>query len=134
MRTTTLLIALMSVMVVVFAGVALAAVIVGNDKDNLLVGTNRADTIKGKGGDDIIRGLKGDDKLYPGSGEDIVNGGQGNVFVDAVDRNQDKIICFGSHDRVRANPGDVVSQHELRCETVIREGPRVRGPFEPFTP
>src|SRR5215217_1493399 len=123
MRTTTLLIALMSVMVVVFAGVALAAVIKGNDKDNRLDGTQNNDIIKGKGGDDHINGRGGADKIYPGSGEDIVIGGGGNVFVDAVDRNQDKILCgHTKHERVRANPGDFIGQHELRCDIVIREG------------
>ena len=131
MRTPTILIILMSVMVVVFASVALAAVIQGNDKDNRLEGTQNNDTIKGKGGDDFIRGMQGNDKLVPGSGEDKVATDAGNDFVDAVDRNQDKIVCgHAKHDRVRANPGDVVSGHELRCEKVIREGIRVQGPFD----
>jgi Ca2+-binding RTX toxin-like protein len=126
MKTTTLLIALMSVMVVVFASVALAAVITGNDKDNQLDGTRNDDTIRGKGGDDHINGRDGADKLFPGSGEDIVQGGDGNDFVDAVDKSKDSIACgHGRHDRARANPGDVLGGHEVRCETVIREGIRV---------
>jgi Ca2+-binding RTX toxin-like protein len=131
MRTPTILIILMSVMVVVFAGVALAAVITGNDKDNRLVGTLRDDTIKGKGGDDFINGRRGNDKLFPGSGEDKVNTGSGNDFVDAVDKSKDEIVCLHGNDRVRANPGDVValgpprSGPEVKCETVIREGIRV---------
>ena len=131
MRTTTILIALMSVMVVVFAGVALAAVLTGNDKDNRLVGTNRADTIRGKGGDDRINGQDGADKIFPGSGEDYVLAGGGNDFIDAVDKSQDWINClYGRHDRVRANPGDVISNTETGCERVIREGIRVQGPFD----
>jgi Ca2+-binding RTX toxin-like protein len=126
MRTTTILIALMSVMVVVFGSVALAKVLTGDDKDNRLVGTQNNDTIKGKGGDDLIRGMQGDDTLIPGSGEDKVFGGPGNDFFRAVDRNQDLIVCgHGIHDRVRANPGDVVIGHEGGCEKVIREGIRV---------
>jgi hypothetical protein len=131
MRTPTLLIALMSVMVVVFAGVALAAVIEGNDKDNHLRGTPRHDTIHGKGGDDLINGLAGNDKLIPGSGEDMVNAGGGNDFVDAVDESQDLIVCGGGRDRLRMNPGDRIAWPQPFCQdaTVIREGPRVRGPF-----
>jgi RTX calcium-binding nonapeptide repeat (4 copies) len=130
MRTPTILIILMSVMVVVFAGVALAAVITGNDNDNRLVGTPRNDTIKGKGGDDLLRGMQGNDKLYPGSGEDKVTTGPGNDFVDAVDRSKDEIVCLHGNDRVRANPGDVVARPpefgpEVRCEKVVREGIRV---------
>jgi Ca2+-binding RTX toxin-like protein len=131
MRTPTILIILMSVMVVVFAGVALAKVINGNDNDNRLVGTPRNDTIDGKGGDDNINGRNGNDTLILGSGEDIVHGGEGNDFIRAVDRSKDDISCGpGLHDRVRANPGDIfVNRHGLSsiyaCEKVIREGIRV---------
>jgi Ca2+-binding RTX toxin-like protein len=125
--------ALMSVMVVVFAGVALAKVINGDDNDNTLVGTNRADTIRGKGGDDLLRGKQGDDTLIPGSGEDIVYGRDGDDVIRAVDRSQDLIGCgTGGFDRVRANPGDVLMGPEPGCNKVIRDGIRVRGPFERF--
>ena len=132
MRTTTILITLMSVMVVVFAGVALAKVINGDDNDNRLRGTLHNDTIKGKGGDDNINGMQGNDKLFPGSGEDKVNTGSGTDFVDAVDKSKDEIVCLHGNDRVRANPGDVVNTGrppefgpEGRCEKIIREGIRV---------
>jgi Ca2+-binding RTX toxin-like protein len=138
MRTTTILITLMSVMVVVFAGVALAAVINGNDNDNHLVGTPRDDTIKGFGGDDRIDGGQGgDDTLFPGSGEDRVRGAQGKDVINAVDTSQDRISCGSEFDRVRANPGDVVLRQEPGgpgfihpCEKVIRDGIRVEGPFD----
>ena len=154
MRTPTILIILMSVMVVVFAGVALAKVINGDDNDNRLRGTQHNDTINGKGGDDFINGRKGNDKLFsgsgedkvfgmqgndklfPGSGEDKVDTGPGTDFVDAVDRSKDEIVCLHGNDRVRANPGDVVNTGwpefgpEGKCETVIREGIRVQGPFD----
>ena len=129
MRTPTILIALMSVMVVVFASVALAAVIVGNDKDNRLVGTQNNDTIKGKGGDDFINGRSGNDTLILGNGEDEVDGGLGNDVIRAVDGSKDTIVCgVHGHDRVRMNPGDVLGGFaEARCKRseVIREGIRV---------
>ena len=131
MRTPTILIILMSVMVVVFAGVALAKVINGNDNDNHLVGTDRADTINGMGGDDHINAKRGNDKIILGSGEDEVFGNWGNDVIRAVDESQDWINClYGDHDRVRANPGDVISNTETGCERVIREGIRVQGPFD----
>ena len=136
MRTPTILIALMSVMVVVFAGVALAAVINGDDNDNRLVGTRNADTINGKGGDDFINGRAGDDKLFPGSGEDKVFGERGTDIIRAVDTSQDLINCgdgdFPAYpDRVRMNPGDVLTgPFRGGCDKVIQEGPRVQGPFD----
>ena len=133
MRTPTILIALMSVMVVVFGSVALAAVIVGNDKDNHLVGTQNDDTIKGKGGDDNINGRRGNDTLILGSGEDEVFGGWGNDFINAVDESQDVIGCGGGRDRLRMNPGDMLwgPQHFCQDAKIIREGIRVQGPFKP---
>jgi RTX calcium-binding nonapeptide repeat (4 copies) len=133
MRTLTILIALMSVMLVVFAGVALAKVINGDDNDNHLRGTNRADTISGKGGDDFINGRDGNDKLFPGSGEDIVGGGNGTDVINAVDESQDVIGCGGGRDRLRMNPGDMLwgPQHFCQDAKIIREGIKVQGPFKP---
>jgi Ca2+-binding RTX toxin-like protein len=124
MRTPTILIILMSVMVVVFAGVALAKVINGDDNDNHLVGTQHHDTIKGKGGDDHINARRGNDTLILGSGEDEVFGNWGNDVIRAVDESQDFIGCGNGHDRVRMNPGDAL-WIEHHCEKVIREGIRV---------
>jgi Ca2+-binding RTX toxin-like protein len=129
MRTPTILIALMSVMVVVFASVALAAVINGDDNDNHLVGTQHHDTINGKGGDDHINARRGNDTLILGSGEDEVFGNWGNDVIRAVDESQDFIGCGNGHDRVRMNPGDAL-WIEHHCEKVIREGIRVQGPFD----
>jgi Ca2+-binding RTX toxin-like protein len=129
MRTPTILIALMSVMVVVFASVALAEVINGDDNDNRLEGTPNADTIKGQGGNDRILGRGGDDQLKPGSGLDIVSGGSGNDLIRAVDRQVDLIACGAGFDRVKANPGDEISRGpEATCEKVIRKGMEARGP------
>ena len=135
MRTPTILIILMSMMVVVFAGVALAKVINGNDNDNHLRGTQHNDTIRGKGGDDYINGRDGNDTLILGSGEDIVDAGEGNDVIRAVDSSQDFIrTCGGGRDRVILNPGDVIGieDHCRDPGKVIRKGPRVRGPFKLF--
>jgi Ca2+-binding RTX toxin-like protein len=121
MKKLVVLVAIVSVLGALFAGVALAKTVVGNDRDNTLVGTNSADTIKGKGGEDDIYGLRGQDGLYGGAGDDDIEAGRGNDFVGAVDRMEDDVECGRGNDRVRANPGDDVEG----CEKVVRGGPRV---------
>jgi hypothetical protein len=121
MKKLLVLVMMVSVLGALFAGVALAKTVVGNDHDNRLVGTNSADTIKGKGGEDDIYGLRGQDRLYGGTGDDDIEAGRGNDFVGAVDRTEDDVECGRGNDRVRANPGDDVEG----CEKVVRDGPRV---------
>jgi RTX calcium-binding nonapeptide repeat (4 copies) len=121
MKKLVILVTMVSVLGALFAGVALAKTVVGNDRDNRLVGTNSADTIKGKGGEDDIYGLRGQDRLYGGTGEDDIEAGRGNDFVGTVDHTEDDVECGRGTDRVRANPGDDVEG----CEKVVRDGPRV---------
>jgi hypothetical protein len=115
-------ITLISVMVLVFAGVALAALIKGDDGPNTLVGTPKGDAIYGYGGADRIQGRGGADALYLGGGQDHGHGGHGDDYVRAVDRSKDDISCGPGSDRARANPGDDI---EAGCEKVIRDGIRV---------
>ena len=121
MKKLLVLVTMVSVLGALFAGVALAKTVVGNDRDNRLVGTNSADTIKGKGGEDDIYGLRGQDRLYSGTGEDDIEAGRGNDFIRAIDRKEDDVECGRGNDRARANPGDDVEG----CEKVVRDGPRV---------
>jgi hypothetical protein len=114
MKRAGIFLTLMSVMVFVFAGIALAAVVNGNN-NNTLVGTPSHDVIRGFGGNDTIRGRGGDDELM---------GGTGNDYIRAVDRSEDHIFCGRGLDRVRANPGDNI---EGSCERVVRAGKRVGG-------
>src|SRR5215212_9028659 len=97
MKRAGIFLTLISVIVLVFAGIALAAVINGNNGNNNLVGTPRGDHIRGFGGNDTIRGRGGADEMM---------GGPGN-------------------DRARANPGDDIKGGS--CEKVIRAGQRVGG-------
>jgi Ca2+-binding RTX toxin-like protein len=106
MKRAGIFLTLISVLVFVFAGVALAAVINGNNGNNNLVGTPRADHIRGFGGNDTLRGRGGEDELMGGTGNDYINCGPGN-------------------DRARANPGDDIKGGS--CEKVIRAGQRVGG-------
>jgi Ca2+-binding RTX toxin-like protein len=113
---------LMSVMVILFAGVALAALIKGNDRTNNLAGTPKGDAIYGYGGADRIDARDGDDALRLGGGSDKGYGGRGDDYIRAVDGSKDDISCGPGSDRVRANPGDNVQEG---CEKIIREGIRV---------
>jgi Ca2+-binding RTX toxin-like protein len=113
---------LMSVMVLVFAGVALAALIEGDDRPNTLVGTPKSDTIYGYGGADSIEGRGGGDALRLGGGRDEAYGERGDDLISAVDGSKDDISCGPGSDRAVANPGDKVAEG---CESIIREGKRV---------
>jgi Ca2+-binding RTX toxin-like protein len=115
-------ITLMSVMVVAFASVALAAVIQGNDRGNYHVGTANGDAIYGYGGADRIHARAGDDALRLGGGKDKAHGKRGDDYISAVDGSEDFISCGPGADRARANPGDNVQEG---CETIERDGVRV---------
>ena len=122
MKRAGIFLTLMSVMVLVFAGVALAALIEGNDKPNTLVGTPKGDAIYGYGGADRIDARGGGDALRLGGGQDKGYGERGDDYIRAVDESKDEISCGPGSDRATANPGDKVAEG---CEVVIREGIRV---------
>ncbi len=122
MKRAGIFLTLMSVMVFMFAGVALAALIEGNDGSNTLVGTPKGDAIYGYGGADRIEGRGGGDALRLGGGSDEGYGERGDDYIRAVDGTEDAIFCGPGSDRARANPGDNVAEG---CERIIREGIRV---------
>lgn len=76
-RKAILLLTSLAVMVVVSAGLALAANITGTKQPDTLTGTPDADKIAGSAKVDTINGEAGNDQLYGDSGNDIVNGGPG---------------------------------------------------------
>jgi Ca2+-binding RTX toxin-like protein len=123
MKRTVLLLVVGALMLVLAAGVALAALRVGNDQPNTLRGTygdNKGqDTLLGKGaGDrlvgrsaaDQLAGSLGSDSLYGNDGNDTLDGGLGQDriftgagfdFVYAADDERDYINCSGEkHYRV----------------------------------
>ena len=140
MNRAAIFLALVSVMVFVFAGVALAALIEGDDGSNTLVGTPEGDSIYGYGGADLIHARGGGDTLRLGGGSDEGYGGgggdalrlgggsdegygeRGGDLISAVDGTEDAIFCGPGSDRARANPGDNVAES---CERISREGIRV---------
>jgi len=139
-KRAAIFLALLSVMVFVFAGVALAALIEGDDGANTLVGTPKGDAIYGYGGADRIEGRGGGDALRLGGGSDEGYGGgggdtlrlgygsdegygdRGDDLIGAVDGTEDAVFCGPGFDRARANPGDDVAEG---CERIIRDGIRV---------
>jgi Ca2+-binding RTX toxin-like protein len=121
-KRAAIFLTLIGLMVVVFAGVALGAVIKGNDRANYLVGTSTDDAIYGYGGADRIHAGGGPDALHLGWGTDRGHAKRGDDYISAVDRSKDFISCGPGADRARANPGDNVQKG---CEKVIREGKRV---------
>lgn len=119
MKRTTLLATMIAALTLVFAGVALAAVINGNNANNELYGTNGPDTIRGFGGVDDLYGGGGNDRLIGGTGGDDYYGGPGNDRIRSVDNSPDDVVCGPGFDRVIANPGEDVARD---CERVARQG------------
>ena len=86
-----MMVAMVAVMVALFATAAYAATIDGNDRRNTLIETAGDDLIRGFGGgdvidannyggdEDILRGGEGNDRLLANDGDtlDTVNGGPG---------------------------------------------------------
>ena len=114
MRRVTMMLAAMAVMVLLFAGVALAAAIEGTGVSDIILDTDRNDTIFGRGDGDIIfanafgpeglftldsrgtdpdrdeaKGNRGADFINTddGDGLDTANGGRGDdeCVIDAAD-------------------------------------------------
>ena len=121
-KRAAIVLTLVSVMVLVFAGVALAALIEGDDGSNSLVGTPKGDAIYGYGGADRIEGRGGGDALRLGGGSDEGYGERGDDYISAVDGTQDATYCGPGSDRARANPGDNVAEG---WERIVRDGTRV---------
>jgi Ca2+-binding RTX toxin-like protein len=78
------------------SGVALAALVEGNNRDNTLTGTNQADTIRAFGGDDVVWALSGRDEVYGGTGADRIHG----------NRYGDKIVGGRGTDRLDGGYGN----------------------------
>ena len=88
MRKTTLVLASVALAVLLASGVALAATVKGDEKDNVLTGTDSRDTIipfggndtvYANGGNDDVRHSFGDDLIYGGYGSDTLRGGRGTA-------------------------------------------------------
>jgi len=102
----------------VLAGAAQAARIVGTGANDRLVGTARADTLLGRGGRDRLLGNGGTDFLSGGPGRDTTDGGPGadRIAVE-YDGARDVVRCGAGADIVNADLNDAVARD---CELVGR--------------
>jgi Ca2+-binding RTX toxin-like protein len=107
MRRMTILVVALGLILVLFAGTALAVVKVGNDGPNRLVGTAQNDTLRGMGGADTIIGKGDSDRLYGGRGRDHINARErGRAEDDLVDcgRGRDTVLTDKTtEDRIARN-------------------------------
>ena len=69
-ETPLALLATVAAMLLIAAGVALAATYNGTERNDVIYGGSSADTIDGKGGADALYGKGGNDTLYGGKGND----------------------------------------------------------------
>jgi Ca2+-binding RTX toxin-like protein len=106
-RRMAILIAIMGLMVMMFAGVAFAAVKIGDAGSNRLVGTAENDTLKGRAGADTLIGKGDSDRLYGGRGGDHINARErGRAEDDLVDcgRGRDTVLTDNTtEDRIADN-------------------------------
>ncbi len=80
-RTGILLFAAMAVALMLGSGMALAALVEGDSRDNTLTGTPMADTIHAFGGQDLVNALSGRDEVHGGYGPDTLSG---NRYADTI--------------------------------------------------
>jgi Ca2+-binding RTX toxin-like protein len=73
MRKLAVLLTVMGLMVMAFAGVALALTNTGDATPNRLIGTAENDTLRGLGAADTLIGRGDSDRLFGGSGGDLIN-------------------------------------------------------------
>lgn len=86
MRKTTLLLVVMGILLMIGAGVALAANTTGTNQAETLNGTSGPDKLAGGGGADTLIGKQGDDLLFGDwGGNDKLNGGPDSDFLNAAD-------------------------------------------------
>ena len=113
-RKVAILLAVMGLMVMAFAGVALAVTKTGDAGANRLVGTAENDTLKGRGGADTLIG-KGD--------SDLLVGGRGNDRINARERGRaedDRVDCGRGRDTVLTD--NTTEDHIANNCEVVRRG------------
>ncbi|MDQ3862327.1 MAG: hypothetical protein M3317_02265 [Actinomycetota bacterium] len=106
-RKVAILLAVMGLTVMAFAGVALAVTKTGDAGPNRLVGTAENDTLRGVGGADELIGRGDSDRLFGGSGRDLINARErGRAEGDRVDcgPGRDTVLTDNTtEDRIASN-------------------------------
>jgi Ca2+-binding RTX toxin-like protein len=104
-RRVALLLAVLGLMVVLFAGAALAVVRVGDAGPNRLIGTDDNDTLRGRGGADTLIGGGDSDRLFGGRGGDLIQARErGPAVADLVrcGAGRDTVFTYPRKDTIRA--------------------------------
>jgi Ca2+-binding RTX toxin-like protein len=112
-KRMAVLIAVMGLMVVVFAGAAFAVTRIGDAGANRLVGTAENDVLKGRAGADTLIGKGDSDVLVGGRGNDQINARErGRPEDDRVDcgRGRDKVLTDNTTEDTIANNCEVVKR------------------------
>ena len=112
-RKMAVLIAVMGLTVIVFAGMALAATKIGDAGPNRLVGTAENDTLKGRGGADTLIGKGDSELLVGGRGNDQINARErGRAEGDRVDcgRGRDTVLTDNTTEDIIANNCEVIKR------------------------
>jgi Ca2+-binding RTX toxin-like protein len=147
-RRLILLLSAMATMVVVPAGVALAAVLIGtNASENCLTleegPTTGPDDITLAGGDDTCDGLEGEDVIYGDAGADAILGNTGKDYLqggDGVGNTVDggatsgdwvSVVDGDPDDKALGGPGlsdtcvvDEPAEADTTCEKVLDASPK----------
>jgi Ca2+-binding RTX toxin-like protein len=117
MRRLTLTFMALTLALVLGSGVALAALVEGNNDDNTLTGTHRADTIHAYGGEDVVWALSGRDEVHGGSNADQL---YGNRYGDTIfgGKGQDRLYGGYGDDHIVGrdlNSGGIGQRDVLDC-------------------
>ena len=110
-RRVAILVAVVGLIVMAFAGTALAVVKVSNAGPNRLVGTAENDMLKGRGGKDTIIGKGDSDRLYGGPGADHIKARErGRAEEDRVDcgRGRDTVLTDNTTEDIILSNCEVV--------------------------
>ena len=112
-KKVTVSIAVMGLMVLVFAGAAFAVTRVGDAGPNRLVGTAENDVLKGRAGADTLIGRGDSDLLVGGRGNDQINARESGRAED------DRVDCGPGRDTVLT---DNTTEDSIasNCEVVKR--------------
>jgi Ca2+-binding RTX toxin-like protein len=138
MSVRAILLVFVSVVLVVFGGMALAAAVDGTPRDDRLQGTDKGDVMRGYEGDDrlqagrgadLLRGDAGDDTMKAGEGSDEVYGGSDDDSMPAGtggDRiyggaGNDRLLGKEGADRAFGGPGDDYLRDDRAGEGSFRD-------------
>ena len=145
MRRVGLTLSVMAALLIVAAGVAVAASVLGTKGDDtylhggsekdIVVGAQGSDNIEGRNeadqlyadsGSDTVKGGQGDDYIEGGRGPDTLNGEAGNDYINAVDGvgTNDKVDGGdGTNDACVYDKGDTVTNCEQKTEVPLPVAP-----------